>query len=189
MGREFEVKFSATPEKLAKIREKWEDWSAISMETTYFDTPDGALSKENCTLRCRLENGVAVCTIKTPISQLGRGEWDVQAPWCGETAAKLFAAAGRESIPFEQLTAVCAARFHRLTHLEKLPGGNMEIALDEGILLGGGRQIPLCEVEVEQKSGEETATLLWAMILAEEYGLQREKRSKFARASALARGE
>lgn len=189
MGREFELKYAATPEKLAAIRAQWENWTAISMETTYFDTQDGALSSQKCTLRRRLENGISVCTMKTPAAGFGRGEWDAQAPWCEETAAKLFAAAGREPIPFEDLTAVCGARFTRLAKTVELPECTVEIALDEGVLLGGGRQIPLCELEVELKAGEETAAVAWAQHFAESYGLSAEPRSKFRRASALAKGE
>ena len=80
MGREFELKYAASPEKLALIRSQWENWEIFSMATTYFDTADGALSSKTCTLRQRLENGVSVCTLKTPAAGFGRGEWDVQAP-------------------------------------------------------------------------------------------------------------
>lgn len=189
MGREFELKYAATPEKLAAVRALWEDWKEIAMETTYFDTQDAQLSGQKCTLRRRLENGISVCTIKTPISGCGRGEWDAQAPWCAETAAKLFAAAGQESIPFDDLHAVCGARFTRLAKTAELPGCTVEIALDEGVLMGGDRQIPLCELEVELKAGEETAMAAWAKHFAQRYGLQEEHQSKFKRASALAKGE
>ena len=46
MGREFELKYSATPEKLATICKEWDNWTAFSMETTYFDTTDGAQINE-----------------------------------------------------------------------------------------------------------------------------------------------
>ena len=113
MGREFELKFKATADALAQIRALWQNWEEISMETTYFDTVDNRLSAKNCTLRRRMENGVSVCTMKTPTAGFGRGEWDAQAPWCAETVAALFASAAQEEIPFEELTAVCGARFTR----------------------------------------------------------------------------
>jgi inorganic triphosphatase YgiF len=189
MGREFELKYAAAPEKLAAIRQMWENWETISMETTYFDTRDGALSAKHCTLRCRMENGVSVCTMKTPIAGFGRGEWDKKADWCAETVAELFAKAGREPIAFEKLHPVCGAKFTRLAKTVELPGCTVEIALDEGILTGGERQIPLCELEVEVKSGSENAAILWTKNLAEKFGLQAESRSKFRRASLLAKGE
>jgi inorganic triphosphatase YgiF len=189
MGREFELKFKAVPEKLAVIRALWQDWEEISMETTYFDTLDGQLSGEKCTLRSRMENGISVCTMKTPAKNLGRGEWDIHAPWCEATVMKLFADAGKEVIPFSQLVPVCGARFTRLAKMVELPGCTVEIALDSGVLIGGGREIPLCEVEVEYKSGSEAAVVAWARHLAERFDLQEESQSKFRRASLLAKGE
>ena len=67
--------------------------------------------------------------------------------------------------------------------------GMAELALDSGILLGGNREIPLCEVEVELKSGSEGAAIALARELADNYGLKEENKSKFRRASALAEGE
>lgn len=189
MGREFELKYAATPEKLAVIRTKWEEWTVISMETTYFDTPDGVLSSKKCTLRQRMENGICICTMKTPATGYGRGEWNVTAGWNEETVEKLFSMAGQALIPVEQLKAICGARFTRFAKVLALPDCTVEVALDEGVLMGGDRQIPLCEVEVELKSGDETAATVWAGKLAEQYHLEAEPRSKFSRASALAKGE
>lgn len=189
MGREFELKYAATPEKLEAIRAEWQDWGETSMETTYFDTADGQLSAKHCTLRRRMENGNSVCTMKTPISGFGRGEWEMQALWCAETVDQLFAKAGQELISFKKLTAVCGARFTRLAKTVELPGCTVEIALDEGVLIGGGREIPLCELEVELKAGAEAAAIQWAQHLAERFCLQEESQSKFRRASLLAKGE
>ena len=65
----------------------------------------------------------------------------------------------------------------------------MELALDQGCLMGGGKEIPLCEVEVELKSGDEAGAVAFARQLARDYGLQPEENSKFRRALALAKGE
>ena len=189
MGREFELKFKATEDAFMQIRQLWQDWEEISMETTYFDTSDGRLSAQNCTLRQRMENGISVCTMKTPTAGFGRGEWDEKAPWCPETVAKLFASANRQPISFGELTMVCGARFVRLAKTVELPGCVVEIALDAGVLLGGGKEIPLRELEVECKGGSETAVIAWANRLAERFGLEAESQSKFRRASLLAKGE
>ena len=84
---------------------------------------------------------------------------------------------------------VCGARFTRLAGLIDAPGCSVELALDDGFLLGGGKEQPLCEVEVELKSGSEDAAAAFAMVLAQEYGLRPETRSKIARAMALAQAE
>ena len=61
MGKEFELKFKATPEKQEEIAKDFAPFSAISMETTYYDTKDRALAQRKMTLRRRLENGISVC--------------------------------------------------------------------------------------------------------------------------------
>lgn len=188
MGREFELKYSATEETLATVGSLWENWEEFSMETTYFDTETFSLSARNCTLRCRLENGISVCTVKTPTAGIGRGEWNLQAPWCADTTKYLFAQAGLEDIPFDQLTPVCGARFTRLATLAELPECTVEIALDRGVLIGGGKELPLCELEIELKSGSEAAALAWCAHFARRFDLQQESRSKFRRASLLAKG-
>ena len=65
----------------------------------------------------------------------------------------------------------------------------MELALDQGQLMGGGKSIPLCEVEVELKQGEPAALAAFAALLQSSYPLKPEKKSKFRRALSLAKGE
>ena len=62
----------------------------------------------------------------------------------------------------------------------------MELALDQGYLLGGGKELPFSEVEVELKSGSEEAAVRFGQALAREMNLKPESRSKVARARALA---
>ena len=68
MGREFELKFAATKADLETLQAQFGNFTPITMETTYFDTLDGALSASRITLRRRFENGTSVCTVKTPVS-------------------------------------------------------------------------------------------------------------------------
>ena len=48
----------------------------INMESSYFDTADGALSAHRWTLRLRLEGGRPVVCLKTPAPGGARGEWE-----------------------------------------------------------------------------------------------------------------
>ena len=66
MGREFELKYAATQAQQDALGASFGEFTPIAMETTYYDTSDGALSRQHITLRRRLENGVSVCTVKTP---------------------------------------------------------------------------------------------------------------------------
>ena len=79
----------------------------------------------------------------------------------------------------------CGARFTRLAKTIELPGGRVELALDEGVLLGGGRELPFAEVEVELKSGSDAVARDFAAALAAEFGLKPQPKSKLARAMAL----
>ena len=188
MGREFERKYGTNPQILEQIREKHGDFTKIEMETIYFDTPAGALSARKMTLRLRRENGVCVCTLKTPLPDGSRGEWEWE---CDDLEQGLSAltAAGAPAVPERPLMPVCGARFTRLCKIVPTADGTAELALDSGVLMGGGRESLLCEMEVELKSGSEEAAVALANELAARYGLSEEPRSKFARAMSLAKGE
>ncbi len=188
MGRELELKFKAGDEPFRAILSAFAPFTEISMETTYFDTADGALAARNITLRCRTENGNAVCTVKAPIDDYARGEWELS---CGDitTAIPILMEQGAPKI-LEALTEngvfpQCGARFTRLAKTLELPGCTVELALDKGQLSGGGKTAALQEIEVEYKSGSEAHAMAFALELAAKYGLKKEKFSKFKRAKML----
>ena len=188
MGREFELKYRAIEKILEAIREQYPHLRPIAMKTHYYDTPGGALSGRKWMLRRRMENGVSVCTLKTPLPNGARGEWE--ARWDDITTApaelcKLGAPAELVSLTAGGLVEVCGARFTRLAGIIELPGAQAELALDRGVLTGGGREVPLCEVEVEHKSGAEEETVAFARELAARFGLEPEEKSKFRRALDL----
>ena len=83
------------------------------------------------------------------------------------------------------LIPVCGAKFTRLSRLLELPDARVELALDRGVLLGGSKEIPFCEVELELKSGSEETLVALANSLAAEFSLKAEPQSKFARARQL----
>ena len=189
MGREFELKYRADEAVISAIAGVLGGFSAISMETTYYDTPERALSGLRWTLRRRLEDGVSVCTVKTPAPGGARGEWETE---CGDIMAAIPAlcalGAPRElaALTAEGVVEVCGARFTRLAAEIALDNGTVELALDRGVLLGGGKELPLAEVEVELKSGSEEAAVAFAESLAVRFGLVPEPMSKYKRALALA---
>ena len=89
----------------------------------------------------------------------------------------------------EGIIPVCSAKFHRTAITLDAEDGVLELALDIGTLSGGDKTIPLCEVEVELKSGETATADLFASDLMNRYGLVQEHRSKFCRALALYKGD
>ena len=192
MGIEYEYKFRIDPLDLPALNSVFpQESQEIQMETVYYDTPSGALSARHYTLRKRMENGVPVCTLKTP-SGNARSEWEIPCATIEEAILKfpaLGCPADFSSIVEEGLRPVCGAKFTRIAKTVALPDGSVEIALDEGILMGGSRELPLCEVEVELKSGSKDACDAFAKILATKFHLQVQPASKFRRALALYKGE
>ncbi len=193
MGMEFELKFAADEAAQQAVRSTYPlAYRQISMETTYFDTADRALSARHVTLRRRLEDGQAVCTVKTPLEGQGRGEWECLCEDI-ETAIFMLCKLGAPKdllyLTSQGVGAVCGARFTRQAAQVEHLGAELEIALDRGVLIGGGREAPLCEIEVELKTGTPEAAIDFAAHLQAQFGLQPESRSKFRRALALAEGE
>ena len=193
MGREFELKYAATPAQQARLLADFPlSWNTIAMETTYYDTPAGDLGRLRWTLRRRYENGVSVCTLKTPGENGGRGEWELECAAIEEAVPELCKLSGSRQLLLlaeAGLVPVCGARFTRQAGILEAEGCRLELAVDSGMLLGGGRELPLCEIEAELKDGSEEAALAFAAGLADKYGLTAEPRSKYRRALMIAKGE
>lgn len=191
MATEYELKFQASEEILAAIDGAFPGGNRMEMETAYYDTPTGALSALRYTLRRRLENGISVCTLKTPAGD-ARGEWEAECEDIEAAIPKLIALGAPEDLAEltqEGIVHICGARFTRLAKIISLSDCTVEIALDKGVLLGGGKAEALCEAEVELKDGTKAACDAFAAELAERFGLVIEEKSKFARALALYRGD
>lgn len=193
MGMEYELKFKATPPVQQEILGRYPGKTVeFSMETTYYDTPSGALSARRFTLRRRMENGLSVCTLKTPGKGQERGEWELPCDRIQDALSGLCALGAPEellTLAEEGLVPICGARFHRTAITLTRPEGTIELALDQGVLTGGGREIPLCEVEAELKDGPISFADAFGQSLAREFGLTPEPDSKFRRALALYKGE
>lgn len=193
MGKEFELKFRADSGTLARIENAMGGgFTPMEMRTTYYDTPQGALSARKWTLRCRMENGRSVCTLKTPGNGLSRGEWDCE---CTDILAAVPLLAQQAELPEltelagAGLIRVCGAAFVRRCKLLTLGRTMVELALDEGVLENRGVTMPFAEAELELKSGSEETMLLFARKFQGDFGLVAEEKSKFARARALGQEE
>ena len=191
MGREFELKYAATKADLEILKERYPGLRPIAMETTYYDNEAGDFPRLRWTFRRRMENEKSICTLKTPAGGWGRAEFEVE---CDDIMASV-PLLRKEGAPVQLLLLTehgvfpsCGAKFTRLAGLLEFPDFTAELALDEGVLLGGGRELPFTEVEVELKAGSEEALTAFAESLAAELGLKPEYKSKVARARQLADG-
>lgn len=189
MATEYERKFRVTPETMAALTQAFPG-REIAMETTYYDTPAGSLSRRKLTLRSRRENGVQICTCKSQLPDGGRGEWQIQCQDIVQAVPRLCSMGCPQELgelASEGLVPVCGARFRRLAATVPFQDTVLEVALDQGVLTGGGKEIPLLEAEVELKSGPKEGLDAFAQALAAKYGLVPEQKSKFQRALALSR--
>ena len=192
MGIEYELKYRATAEVLEQLLQTLSGQvQHFEMRTAYYDTADGQLSARRWTLRRRMENQLSVCTLKTPGADGARSEFEVECP---DILQALPILCKLSNLPeLAQLTApgvqeVCGASFHRIAVTVQLDGAVAEVALDRGVLLGGGKELPLCEVEVELKDGSEAVVSAYGADLSKRFGMEPESQSKFRRAALLAGG-
>ena len=189
MAIEIELKFAAEESAFEGLLAETGEWTRYELATTYYDTPDAKLGKLRWTLRRRFENGVSVCTIKTPNPGGGNHEFEVECGDIYEAIPQLMAMGAPEALGAYTaggLEEVCAARFTRMAGKILLDGAEAELALDQGELLGGGKTLPFVEVEVELKSGDLEAVNAYAAELANRFGLRPEHKSKYKRALTLA---
>lgn len=188
MGREFELKYRLNAGAKRKIREIYAPFREITMRTVYYDTPGGDLGKRRWTLRLRLENNVPVCTVKIPLPDGSKGEWETE---CDDLMrgvsllCEMGAPAELEALTQNGVVPTCGAAFTRLAADIAFGGSRLELALDEGILFREDAQMPLLELEVELKSGSDADAVGFARELAQTYGLEPEPVSKFKRARDL----
>lgn len=161
------------------------------MRTTYYDTPDRALSARGITLRRRLENNLSVICAKAPLPGAAdphaRGEWEL----AGSDPAAALQELVRLGAPSELTelgcpVPVCGAAFVRTAVLLRFSDGSAaELALDHGTLFGAARSVPLHVLELELKEGAPDEPLAFAEALAARFALAPQPRSKYARARAL----
>ena len=120
MGIEFELKFRIDGESMEALAAAMGEPHLLDMETTYYDTPDGALSRRRSTLRRRLESGKSVCTLKTPAGPSARNEWEVECDSIFSAIMQLCQAGA----PWELMRCaaggvqpICGAKFTRLAKI------------------------------------------------------------------------
>ena len=189
MAIEIELKFAAEVSAFEDLLARFDDWKTYEMKTTYYDTSDAKLGALRWTLRRRFENGVSVCTVKTPHAGGGVNEFELECDDITVAIPQLVARGAPKEL-LEHTAAgieeVCAARFTRKARNIVLDGATAELAMDRGELLGGGKSLPIFEVEVELKSGDENMVAAYGMNLAKEFNLRPEPKSKYKRALSLA---
>ena len=170
------------------------------IHTVYVDTPDGRLAAAGMALRLRRDGRrwLQTCKAVDPV-RLERLEHEVPipAPPRGTVpavdlarhagtpaAARLQAVLGDAPV----LAPVYQTEMRRTRRLMRVGATRLELALDEGHIRAGGRRLPLCELELEWRSGPLQGLFDAALRWADRHGLWLDVRSKAERGALLAQG-
>jgi triphosphatase len=181
-GKELELKLELTPQELQRVgaHPALVDLTVgkpvtRTLRSIYFDTPDHRLRAQGISLRLRaigdrwvqtiksgqaLENGVS--TAGEEETEVGQPEPDLGAIGDGRVRRTIQKAVRASTLEAQFETIV--TRTTRKLHSDK---GDLELALDEGVVRAGQSEHTLCEAELELKAGSpecllETAAALFA---------------------------
>ncbi len=170
------------------------------LESTYFDTPDHWLSSHGMALRVRRIGRKRIQTLKAPASgpsglqnfQEIEAEIAADRPqFAAVTDAKLSRLLERENV-WRRLRPIFETKFHRSAFLTEHGDSKIEVALDLGSIVAGGRRLPIAEIELELKSGEASALYelaeQLALQLSEDFPIRLGAETKAGRGYALAEG-
>ena len=163
------------------------------LKDTYYDTPAGALRGAGVTLRVRQCGKRFVQTMKLAPAEgdlaLRRGEWETPVAGIApdfRAVTPLISMGLQEALAHEPLEPVFATEVRRRLRTLTLPSGTVEVAFDSGVLKSGERTAPVCEIEIELKSGGPAALYDLALLLAEQAAVRPTTRTKAERGLELA---
>ena len=164
MAIETELKLCVTPEQLERIRRHaiLKDYRIAKpvsrrLHNIYFDTPELELHQRKMALRLRRVGGQWLQTLKGGGSVKAglhqRDEFEVPVA----RAHLNFSVLSGEQLPAElreKLAPVFTTDFYRTTRMLDWQGAQIEVCMDHGEIKTLQRSTPICEVELELKSGE-----------------------------------
>lgn len=191
MDREIELKFLIPPEAAALALTLLKGEGAVrQLDATYFDTPGHALRKAGFGLRVRDGEGGRKQTLKSASAGgvFSRGEWEEPIAGPGPDRDALTRTPAAAMLAGQTLTPVFTTRVERVVRLVRVGETVIEAALDRGELSAADRRAPVCELELELKSGEPRALFDLARQLARRVPLRLSLVSKAERGYGLAAG-
>ena len=163
MSNEIEIKLAVSDQAFNELQEHLKNFTCLVhkkqfLSNTYYDYPDHFLAKQKMGLRIRQEDQELTLTLKTNGEVVGglhsRPEYNLpltekETP----TNAQL-----RELYPFEQLPSytlqpIFSTDFNRTFWLVEFQQSKIEVAFDQGKIIAGESEQPICEIEFELKSG------------------------------------
>lgn len=138
----------------------------------YYDTPDAALNRARAALRVRQSGNRYIQTLKTQGEFVDgahrRQEWEWPLPGPELDLSLLEDTPLKQRLDMEKFQVAFETNFTRQVVMLETADALVEVAVDCGEVVGGGRSHPLCEVEFELKSGSPSLLFSWAKALAVE---------------------
>ena len=138
----------------------------------YFDTPDAALNQARAALRVRQAGDRYIQTLKTRGEFVNgahnRQEWEWELSGPDLDLSLLAQTPLHNQIDLANLQLAFETNFQRQEIMLTDGNNDIEVAVDAGHILGGGRTLPLHEVEFELKAGDADCLMQQAAKLAEQ---------------------
>ena len=201
MSEEIELKLAVAPEHVARFKQhpilrglRQKRQSAKRLVSVYFDTPAFTLMRKAVALRVRKIGSARIQTIKREAAageqRIARREWERRIDGDQPDLSRLDDPELRRLIvPHAgrgKLKPVFVTDVTRQVWPLRVGASEIQCALDVGEIMADGRREPVCEVELELKSGEPAKLFELARQLNATVPLRLEPASKAARGYSLA---
>ncbi|CAH0532486.1 Inorganic triphosphatase [Vibrio stylophorae] len=205
METEIELKFFVSPDITESLYTFLENGSSLGhkvlqqrcrmLGNVYFDTPDHLLRQHDIGLRVRRYDDVYVQTVKTAGRVVAglhqRPEYNAELDDATPDLSLVDATAWPEDLDIDalaqQISPLFSTDFERQQWLLGMPDGSqIEVALDQGQVTSGDLSDPICELELELKSGQTDALFTLAREFCQLGAMRLGNLSKAARGYRLA---
>lgn len=203
METEIELKFFVAPDFSEILKQKIAQTKVLQnscreLGNTYFDTQDNWLRNHDIGMRIRRFDEVFVQTVKTSGRVVAglhqRPEYNAEHN-CNVPDLSLHPEdiwpKGKDVLQLQsELSPIFSTNFTREQWLVGMADGSqVEVAFDQGVVVADDKEEPICEVELELKSGQTDALFTLARTLSEDGGMRLGNLSKAARGYRLAQGD
>lgn len=186
---ETELKFALGPQAAEDLRrEVFAGRETRDIRSVYYDTANWALRAQGLSLRVREADGESLQGLKG-LNGAARLEREVSLTGGGLDRDALAGTPAAEILAEAEAAPVFETRVRRTVSRLKAGRAEIELALDEGEFVAGGRVAPILELEMELKAGSPAALFSEAERWRARRGLSVLTRSKAERGYALAAGE
>ena len=204
MAEEVELKLAVQPAHMAKLRRvallrsvARSRARTAHLKSTYYDTPALNLKDAGMSLRVRKTGHERVQTFKAPTgTKKGyHHRQEIETPLDGETPdIGRFGDTGLERLLTRngqsgRLLPVFTTEFERQRIPVRIADSEIELVLDQGVVTSKGRSEPICEAELELKSGSPARLYELALDLNEKIPFRVEARTKAVRGYDLFAGK